>query len=613
MGLPTDTNGDGTISNMAIVSHIDDDLLFINPDIRNSIRSGGAHTTVYVTAGDAGNNAAYWQGREAGAKAAYAEMAGASDWVDETVTLAAGGRSFNIASSYLASQPQVRLYFLRVPDGGGGGGFGSQGYQSLQKLWRAEIDTMSSTDGQNSYSRQDLVRVIAALIGEEAADRVMMQDHESQFMNQDHSDHINASYFADAGAAMAGMDADGYIGYGSGSLAANVSAADFIGARAALREYVVHNSALDLGRDSNGIPILRSEYEGWLQRQYYTDDFLYKPASTWSRDRDMRAVGDVNGDGKADFAAFSDYGVDITASRSEGYRPEVRWVEDYSYYNGGWRMNRHDRVIADVNGDGRDDVVGFGENAVIVGVSTGSGFQGFSAWSGEFASNTGWNPSRHVRMVADVNGDGRDDLVGFGETGVRVALSTGTGFAASQNWISDYSVQNGGWEVWAYERTLADVNGDGRADIIGFGYSATLVSLSTGTGFQGAQVWTNQFSRGAGWQVGQHERVVADVNGDGRADVVGFGDNGVLVSLSTGTGFAAAVLWSADFGSNTGWSAARHDRMLADLNGDGRADIVAWGDNGMRVALSDGDSFNEVDPELFYVTNGNTTDPLLMV
>ena len=83
--------------------------------------------------------------------------------------------------------------------------------------------------------------------------------------------------------------------------------------------------------------------------------------------------------------------------------------------------------------------------------------------------------------------------------------------------------------------------------------------------------------------------------------------------MSTGTGFAAAVLWSADFGSNTGWSAARHDRMLADLNGDGRADIVAWGDNGMRVALSDGDSFNEVDPELFYVTNGNTTDPLLMV
>ena len=148
--------------------------------------------------------------------------------VEKDLTLAAGGRSFNIASSYLASQPQVRLYFLRVPDGGGGGGFGSQGYQSLQKLWRAEIDTMSSTDGQNSYSRQDLVRVIAALIGEEAADRVMMQDHESQFMNQDHSDHINASYFADAGAAMAGMDADGYIGYGSGSLAANVSAADFI-------------------------------------------------------------------------------------------------------------------------------------------------------------------------------------------------------------------------------------------------------------------------------------------------------------------------------------------------------------------------------------------------
>ena len=47
--------------------------------------------------------------------------------------------------------------------------------------------------------------------------------------------------------------------------------------------------------------------------------------------------------------------------------------------------------------------------------------------------------------------------------------------------------------------------------------------------------------------------------------------------------------------------------------GAGLDDIVAWGADGLELALSDGDSFNEVDPELFYVTNGNTTDPLLMV
>ena len=35
-------------------------------------------------------------------------------------------------------------------------------------------------------------------------------------------------------------------------------------------------------------------------------------------------------------------------------------------------------------------------------------------------------------MLADVNGDGRADIVGFGEEFVEVALSTGSGFAARQ-------------------------------------------------------------------------------------------------------------------------------------------------------------------------------------
>ena len=39
-------------------------------------------------------------------------------------------------------------------------------------------------------------------------------------------------------------------------------------------------------------------------------------------------------------------------------------------------------------------------------------------------------------------------------------------------------------------------------------------------------------ARAGGWSKANHPRFVADVNGDKRADIVGFGDKGVFVTLS---------------------------------------------------------------------------------
>src|SRR5262245_40563931 len=63
------------------VAHPDDDLLFINPEIENSILQGRTVRVVYLTSGDAGQPASYWQGREDGMLTAYAAMAGvAKTW-----------------------------------------------------------------------------------------------------------------------------------------------------------------------------------------------------------------------------------------------------------------------------------------------------------------------------------------------------------------------------------------------------------------------------------------------------------------------------------------------------------------------------------------------------
>ncbi|MBK9305892.1 MAG: VCBS repeat-containing protein [Nitrospira sp.] len=55
-----------------------------------------------------------------------------------------------------------------------------------------------------------------------------------------------------------------------------------------------------------------------------------------------------------------------------------------------------------------------------------------------------------------------------------------------------------------------------------------------------------------GWRVEQHPRFVADLTGDGKADIIGFGHDGVWVALNNGSGgFHPAQFVLQDFGSRS--------------------------------------------------------------
>jgi hypothetical protein len=227
-------------------------------------------------------------------------------------------------------------------------------------------------------------------------------------------------------------------------------------------------------------------------------------------------------------------------------------------------------------------------------VATSTFFAQPSETLAAFNPANGWtSQDQFPRELADVNGDGSADIVAFGNGGVYVSLATGGGnFAASAVTLSAFNPANGWTSDNAFHRELADVNHDGLADIVGFGNSGVYVSLATGGGhFATPAVTLAAFNPMNGWtSQDQFPRELADVNGDGMADIVAFGNGGVYVSLATGGGhFAAPAVTLAAFNPANGWTSQdQFPRELADVNGDGMADIVAFGNGGVYVSLATG-------------------------
>ena len=333
-------------------------------------------------------------------------------------------------------------------------------------------------------------------------------------------------------------------------------------------------------------------------------------AGGWTdQDHYPRELADVNGDHMADIVGFGADGVIVSLASGNGHFGALTsGIGNFgsSAAGGGWTSdNQYPREVADVNGDHMADIVGFGADGVIVSLATGNGhfaspvagIQNF----GFLAASGGWtSENQYPRQLADVNGDGMADIVGFGADGVIVSLATGNGhFASPVAGIQNFGflANGGGWTSQdQYPRLLADVNGDHMADIVGFGADGAIVSLATGNGhFASPVVGIQNFgflAGGGGWtSENQYPRELADVNGDGMADIVGFGADGAIVSFATGNGhFASPVAGIGSFGvAAGGWiDQNQYPRELADVSGDGAADIIGFGQNGVYEALSNG-------------------------
>ncbi|MFH8805072.1 FG-GAP-like repeat-containing protein [Streptomyces sp. NPDC017936] len=263
-------------------------------------------------------------------------------------------------------------------------------------------------------------------------------------------------------------------------------------------------------------------------------------AGGWQADKHPRLLADTTGSGRLDIVGFHDDGVWISLQDEDGTfapladEPALR-AFGHGEEAGAWLIDKHPRFLADLTGDGRLSIVGFHDDGLWVSLQDDDGFAEQHWLLPEFGTNQGWTSvDEHPRFLLRTTGDGAVDIVGFGPQGTVVSRGNGDGtFASPQLVLNDFGLAQG-WTGTKHLRLLADVTGDGNPDIVGFGDEGVWVSHNRGDGtFEQAQLVCRGFGHNddaGAWRVDRHPRFLADITGDGRLDIIGFGGPGVYVA-----------------------------------------------------------------------------------
>ena len=288
--------------------------------------------------------------------------------------------------------------------------------------------------------------------------------------------------------------------------------------------------------------------------------FTQAPGSPVRAAAHLVAAGDVNNDRKPDLALthHDSFGVVILLGAGDGrFAPAPG--SPFEAHRGRGPHN-HGLTLSDLNSDGNLDIATSNQDDNSVAVLLGDGRGGFAPAAGSpFA--VGRSPYPHA--VGDVNGDGRLDIAvpNVGGDSLSVLLGDGRGgFSPAPN--SPHGVAGRPYYV-----ALGDVNGDGRPDLVSTHDDINLMTTLLGDGRGGfAASPSSPFDLGRrGYKV-----VAADLNRDGRADIVAghVGGEGVTVLLGDGRGGYAHAPGSP-------YASGRDPQaVVGDVNGDGRPDIV---------------------------------------
>ncbi|MEW6284534.1 MAG: VCBS repeat-containing protein, partial [Candidatus Eremiobacterota bacterium] len=310
--------------------------------------------------------------------------------------------------------------------------------------------------------------------------------------------------------------------------------------------------ALRLGLAPATVTVTSGTGAGGL-RTYSVDGSLTPVAGSFLR------LADMNGDGRADILGLAVGGLaSVTLSDPQGQQGATFALSTLP-------VLAADIASGDIDGDGRPDTAVASATTAQVICNAGT-FPGSPSTSPVM----GAAPLTGLALV-DLNGDGRLDLAGSEGTNLAARLGNGDGtFGALQT--------SAALAVTPDQLRFADLTGDGILD-------ACISTLGAGTFTVFPGQGNGTFGAGVPVAMGTPalDGDVADLNGDGFPDLLQLSAAGaLLVRLGNGNGTFQPLLNSPVTVPVTGLA-------LGDFNADGRPDVACGGIPAVQVVLGNGD------------------------
>lgn len=306
----------------------------------------------------------------------------------------------------------------------------------------------------------------------------------------------------------------------------------------------------------------------------------------WDLSHSKIASGDFNGDGKLDQAIFYDYGKANTGLwiyYSGAPRPVRKWLSGA----GNWELSRSKVTAADLNRDGKDEVLvlynydnanvglwSFGPTPAGTSSGIGNPYTAVKKWQ---SGPGNWDWFRSQVSYGDGNGDGKTDLVmlynyGNANTGLFI-------YEAGKPRLKWLSGQNN-WD-WSRSKIMSgDLDNDGKDEVgVLYNYGNANTGLFSFEPFSGEpQIPANspcayppctayyaklEWLSGPGkWDWSRTKKAaVNDANGDGRTELGvlykhGNSSTGLYIFGWNGSSLAPARVWMGNPGS-WDWSRSR--------------------------------------------------------
>ncbi|MGE3310992.1 MAG: FG-GAP repeat domain-containing protein [Limisphaerales bacterium] len=312
---------------------------------------------------------------------------------------------------------------------------------------------------------------------------------------------------------------------------------------------------------------------------------------------------DVDGDGRDEILARAAVGLVAWTFSGNSWDPLPGSIP---FSDPAWAAPQYYRTIktADLDGDGRAEV--YARSAAGIGVWKHDGTQ-WNALPGilPLTDASGWaNPEYYTTLqAANIDGLPGDELLGRAATGMFAWKYQSPGWQMLPG-VLPFS-DAAGWKNAAYYATIqsTDLDNDGVAEVFARTAAGIIAFRHSGTD------WIRlpgefPLTDAQGWDRPRHYETIrsGDLDGDGRSEILARGAEGLTAWEYRDAAWKPKIPTLLPLTDAAGWDERRYfsTMRVADLDGDGRDELLARGKYGLLVYRLQGTQWETLPSYLNY-------------